>query len=162
MSSFLFFFLAQTACERHACLRAPCVAWPLLLPSFSLSSLFFSVFCFNLPDRATPNLPDRARPNLPHRARPNLPDRARFSAFYGQRSVTAAWATRSPWSITPEVSNCGAWGGLCVWVCVGKPNLVKRFGPRLLLWACVLSLCQGCHFGSGGFACATQGGVCNA
>ena len=22
-----------------------------------------------------------------------------FSAFYGQRSVTAAWATRSPWSI---------------------------------------------------------------
>ena len=23
-----------------------------------------------------------------------------FSAFYGQRSVTAAWATRSPWSIT--------------------------------------------------------------
>ena len=24
---------------------------------------------------------------------------ATFSAFYGQRSVTAAWATRSPWSI---------------------------------------------------------------
>ena len=24
----------------------------------------------------------------------------RFSAFYGQRSVTAAWATPSPWSIT--------------------------------------------------------------
>ena len=23
----------------------------------------------------------------------------RFSAFYGQCSVTAAWATRSPWSI---------------------------------------------------------------
>ena len=23
----------------------------------------------------------------------------RFSAFYGYRSVTAAWATRSPWSI---------------------------------------------------------------
>ena len=23
-----------------------------------------------------------------------------FSAFYGQRSVTAAWATRSPWSIS--------------------------------------------------------------
>ena len=22
-----------------------------------------------------------------------------FSAFYGQRSLTAAWATRSPWSI---------------------------------------------------------------
>ena len=27
--------LAQAACVRHACLRAPCVAWPLLLPSFS-------------------------------------------------------------------------------------------------------------------------------
>ena len=26
-------------------------------------------------------------------------DSAVFSAFYGQRSVTAAWATRSPWSI---------------------------------------------------------------
>ena len=25
--------LAQAACVRHACLRAPCVAWPLLLPS---------------------------------------------------------------------------------------------------------------------------------
>ena len=24
----------------------------------------------------------------------------RFSAFYGQRSVTASWATRSPWSIS--------------------------------------------------------------
>ena len=43
--------LAQAACVRHACLRAPCVAWPLLLSSFSLSfslflSSFFSVFCF--------------------------------------------------------------------------------------------------------------------
>ena len=26
--------LAQAACVRHACLREPCVAWPLLLPSF--------------------------------------------------------------------------------------------------------------------------------
>ena len=34
-------FLAQAACVRHACLRAPCVAWPLLLPLFSLSLLFF-------------------------------------------------------------------------------------------------------------------------
>ena len=32
--------LAQAACVRHACLRAPCVAWPLLLPSFSLFFLF--------------------------------------------------------------------------------------------------------------------------
>ena len=41
--------LAQAACVRHACMRAPCVPWPLLLPSFSLSSSFFSffsVFCF--------------------------------------------------------------------------------------------------------------------
>ena len=31
-------FLAQAACMRHACLRVPCVAWPLLSPLFSLSS----------------------------------------------------------------------------------------------------------------------------
>ena len=31
-------FLAHAACVRHVCLRAPCVAWPLLLPSFSLLS----------------------------------------------------------------------------------------------------------------------------
>ena len=30
-------FLAQVACVRHACLRAPCVAWPLLSPTFALS-----------------------------------------------------------------------------------------------------------------------------
>ena len=29
--------LAQAACVRHTCLRAPCIAWPLLLPLFSLS-----------------------------------------------------------------------------------------------------------------------------
>ena len=29
----------------------------------------------------------------------------RFSAFYGQRSVTAAWATRSPWSIFKKDRN---------------------------------------------------------
>ena len=39
------FYLAQAACVRHACLRAPCAAWPLLSPSFSLSSsfIFFSL-----------------------------------------------------------------------------------------------------------------------
>ena len=35
--------LAQVACVRHACLRAPCVACPLLSPSFSLS-LSLSLF----------------------------------------------------------------------------------------------------------------------
>ena len=41
-SYFLLFsiILAQAACVRHACLRAPCVAWPLL-PSFSLSFFLF-------------------------------------------------------------------------------------------------------------------------
>ena len=29
--------LAQAACVRHACLRAPCIAWPLLSPTFALS-----------------------------------------------------------------------------------------------------------------------------
>ena len=39
--------LAQAACVRHACLRATCVACPLLLPSFSLSFfLSLSVLCF--------------------------------------------------------------------------------------------------------------------
>ena len=33
--------LAQAACVRHTCLRAPCVAWPLLLPLFSLSLFLF-------------------------------------------------------------------------------------------------------------------------
>ena len=62
---------------RHACLRAPCVAWPLLIPSFSLS-FFWLNFIFL-------------------RKKGDFSDV--FSAFYGQRSVTAAWATRSPWSI---------------------------------------------------------------
>ena len=43
-----FFFLSSTSfgpgglrarCVRHACLRAPCVAWPLLSPTFALSLL---------------------------------------------------------------------------------------------------------------------------
>ena len=36
----------------------------------------------------------------------------RFSAFYGQRSVTAAWATRSPWSI---VVISIAWKNSYIW-----------------------------------------------
>ena len=35
--------LAQSVCVRHACLRAPCVAWPLFSPLFSLS-LFLLLF----------------------------------------------------------------------------------------------------------------------
>ena len=31
-----FLILAQAACVHHACLHAPCVAWPLLLPLFAL------------------------------------------------------------------------------------------------------------------------------
>ena len=38
------FLLAQAACVRHACLRAPCVAWPLFSRTFALSLLFFSFF----------------------------------------------------------------------------------------------------------------------
>ena len=40
----VYFSLAQAACVRHACLCAPCVAWPLFSPSFSLSLLFFFFF----------------------------------------------------------------------------------------------------------------------
>ena len=39
-------FLAQAACVRHVCLRAPCIAWSLLLPSFRLS--FPLSFLFSL------------------------------------------------------------------------------------------------------------------
>ena len=40
--------LAQAACVRHACLRAPCVAWPLLSPTTGLFNLFFFFFLFRL------------------------------------------------------------------------------------------------------------------
>ena len=54
-------------------------SWPLFLPTFALSlSLFFCVFCF---------WPNSGKLS------------GVFSSFYGQRSVTAAWATPSPWSI---------------------------------------------------------------
>ena len=43
----------------------------------------------------------------------------------------------------PEVSQKFVEGGWVVWT---KPNLVKCFCPRLLLWTCVLCLCQGKHF----------------
>ena len=39
-------FLAQAVCVRHACLRAPCVAWPLLSPTFALSFFFFFFWVF--------------------------------------------------------------------------------------------------------------------
>ena len=55
-----------------------------------------------------------------------------FSAFYGQHSVTAAWATRSPWSIGP--------GGLrapCVLACAMHSlaiviTIVQSFSPFFL------------------------------
>ena len=121
MFYFLYFSWIRSLLHICACyigpggLRAPCVAWPLLSPLFSLSSSFFSVFCFNLPHRA--------RPNLPHRARPNLPDRARFSAFYGQRSVTAAWATCSPWSIAQYLHKaCPIYWLNILWCTPSKPS----------------------------------------
>ena len=39
---------ALRTCVCHACLRAPCVAWPLLLPSFSLSFFFSFSLCLLL------------------------------------------------------------------------------------------------------------------
>ena len=43
-----------------------------------------------------------------------------------------------PWKYHKSLCGDG-----CVWV---QPNLVKCFGPRLLLWTCVVCLCQGQAF----------------
>ena len=58
-------FLAQAACVRHACLRAPCVAWPLLSPSFSLSlsPLFPPSFAFD-PLRGNSHVRNNFSPNI--------------------------------------------------------------------------------------------------
>ena len=49
----------------------------------------------------------------------------------------------------------GGWGG----VCVCKPNLVKCFGPRLLLWTCVLWFCQGQAFQLNKYAFSSNFGL---
>ena len=120
-SVFLYFnnTLAQAACVRHACLRAPCVAWPLFSPLFSLS-----FFLSSPPSSAfdplrgisrvrkfvSPNilayLEDICKKKICFLGNFFFPLKKkvifeRFFTFYGQRSVTAAWATRSPWSIQP-------------------------------------------------------------
>ena len=43
-SQWFLLILAQAACVRHACLHAPCVAWPLLSPTFVFSLSFFLFF----------------------------------------------------------------------------------------------------------------------
>ena len=59
--------LTQAACVRHACLRAPCVAWPLLWPSFSLSfflsPLFSPSFAFD-PLRGNSRVRNNFCPNI--------------------------------------------------------------------------------------------------
>ena len=57
--------LAQAACVRHVCLRAPCVAWPLLSHTFALSlSLFFSPsFAFD-PFRGISHVRNNFPPNI--------------------------------------------------------------------------------------------------
>ena len=57
--------LAQVACVRHACFRAPCLAWPLLSPSFSLSlSLSFSPFFAFDPFRGISHVRNNFTPNI--------------------------------------------------------------------------------------------------
>ena len=48
-----------------------------------------------------------------------------FSAFYGQRSVMAAWATRSPWSISFLFFSV-----FCFWPTSGKLPCAKWFLPQ--------------------------------
>ena len=107
--------LAQAALRApHEVVFAMC-SWPLLLPSFSLFVFFisslFSVFCLwptsgKLPcaKELLPQYFGITRRYMQKKyfwgvnfifLRKKL-----FSAVYDQRSVTAAWATRSPWNIT--------------------------------------------------------------
>ena len=59
------YVLAQAACSRHACLRAPCVAWPLLSPSFSLLLLlFFPPFFSFDPHRGIFHVRNNFSPNI--------------------------------------------------------------------------------------------------
>ena len=51
----------------------------------------------------------------------------RFYAFYGQRSVTAAWATRSPWSI----SFLQTYGNLIPWKIQSRIDLGILKGKNL-------------------------------
>ena len=99
-------------------LRAPCVR-----SSFSLFSFFFfSVFCFwptsgNLPcvKICVPQYFGITRRYMQNKIfflgnfyflREKKLIFACYFTFYGQRSVTAAWATRSPWSISGCSSVC--------------------------------------------------------
>ena len=58
----------RAPCVRHACLRAPCVAWPLLSPSLSLSSsssffFFPPSFAFD-PLRGNSHVRNNFSPNI--------------------------------------------------------------------------------------------------
>ena len=106
--------LAQAACVRHACLRAPCIAWPLLSPTFALSLFLSPSFAFD-PLRGISHERNNFSPNILAKLEDICRKKKKMgkfyfftkktdfsdvlSAFYGQRSVRAAWATRSPWSI---------------------------------------------------------------
>ena len=68
--------------------------WLRSLPLFFLFSFFYT-FCFS---PTSGNLPC-VKICFPQYFGITRRFFGRFSAFYGQRSVTAAWATRSPWSI---------------------------------------------------------------
>ena len=86
-----------------------------------------------------------------------------FSAFYGQRSVTAAWATRSPWSnsnyvlgtlyiihYTISKKNFNLKGHICflflTWSRQMYPELQKPGGNRAKLSSIIASIFSGCPF----------------
>ena len=81
--------------------------WPLLLPTCDLSSFFWAQTALHAPPEVAFAM--RSWPLLlttfsllsfPSFAFDPLQGFLRVSSsFYGQRSVTAAWATPSPWSI---------------------------------------------------------------
>ena len=84
--------LAQAALHAPPEVAFAMRSWPLLLPTFALLILsLFLLFRLLLLTHfwETPNI-------LANKIVFFL---VIFSTFHGQRSVTAAWATRSPWSI---------------------------------------------------------------
>ena len=72
------------------------------------------------------------------------------------RLHTKNWPPRGRGSVLKECPSLG----VCVCV-VGKPNLVKHFGPRLFLWTCVAMVLQWSHKRQSLLVCSAKAGYGN-